>query len=74
MRLDLSNCDKPRDELVEVVRQWVVGKNADLERKIIVGNLIDGKRYEPLAEELGISVSTVQRAVKKHQRRVTEHF
>lgn len=43
---------------------WV---HNERDRKILKRVLLDGIHYEALAEELGISVSTVKRAMDKHE-------
>lgn len=74
MKIDISNSDKSRDELVHIVEQWIVGKDAERDRKVIVRSIIDGICYEPLAEELELSVSTIKRIVKKRAHKVLQHM
>ena len=74
MKLDISEIDKSRDELVAIVFQWVVGKNAERDRQVIIRSIIDGISYEPLAEEMNLSVSTVKRIIKKRSHQVLTHF
>lgn len=74
LRYDISKLDKSRDELVEIVNQWVVGTNAERDRKVIIRSIIDGICYEPLAEEMDLSVSTVKRIVKKRAHKVLIHM
>ena len=44
--------------------------HSERDRKILKRRLIDGICFEPLAEELDMSVSQIKRIVYKHERRI----
>lgn len=73
MKVDLSDCGKSRDEVVHIIEQWVIGPNAERDRRILVRALVDGVPYEPLEEELQVSVSTIKRVISKNAYRVLKH-
>ena len=74
MKIDISQINRSRDEVVSIIEQWIIGKNAERDRKIVVMSLVDGKCYETIAEIIGVSVSTVKRTMKKHKNRVLKHL
>ena len=44
--------------------------HSDRDRKILRRRFVDGVRFEPLAEEFGISVTQAKRIVYKGQKRI----
>jgi len=55
--------DISRSEIDFAIDEWIVGKNAERDRRIVRRRLIDGVTFERLAEEAEISVSQVKRIV-----------
>lgn len=49
----------------ERIREYIIGKNAERDRKILHRRLVDGIVFEKLAEEFGLSVTQVKRIVYK---------
>ena len=58
--------DYSRSELETAINEWIVGKNAERDRRIIYRRLIDGICFEPLAEEFELSVTHTWKIVKKN--------
>ena len=56
-----------------LIDEWIVGKNAERDRKILKRRLIDGVRYEPLAEEFELSVRQVKNIVYKGESIIFKH-
>ena len=44
------------------------------DRRIMKRRMIDGCCYEPLAEEMGMSVSQIKRIVHKHEYTIFDHI
>ena len=57
--------DLSRTEIEFAIDEWIIGKNAERDRKVIRRRLIDGITFERLAEEQELSVSQVKRIVWK---------
>lgn len=55
MKLDMS-----RDEIETLIDTWILNER---DRNVTHRRLIDGVRFEPLAEEFGLSVTQVKRIV-----------
>ena len=66
--------DYSRTEIEAAINEFIVGKNAERNRKIIYRRLIDGICYEPLAEEFGMSVRQIQNIVYKSQEQIFKHL
>lgn len=73
-RYDIENSVKSRKEIEEIFCQWIIGKNAERDRKILIRSLLDGICYEPLAEEFGLSVSQIKRILDKRFNRVCKYL
>ena len=54
-----------RSELDKLIDEWVLGRNAERDRKILRRRLFDGITYERLAEEFDLSVRQVKNIVYK---------
>lgn len=61
-------------DIRRAINQWVVGKNAERNRKILKRRLIDGICYEPLAEEFNLSVRHVKEIVYKYEYVIFKHI
>ena len=57
---------KSRIEWVYIISEWVLGRNAQRDRDILIRCVVDGSiSYEAIAEEYEISKRQVDRIVKK---------
>lgn len=54
-----------RSELDKLIDEWILGRNAERDRKILKRRLFDGITYERLAEEFDLSVRQVKNIVYK---------
>lgn len=63
-----------RSELIRLINQWIIGSNAERNRKIIKRRLIDGICFEPLAEEFGLSVRYIKSVVYKCEDKIFRHI
>ena len=61
-------------DIRRAINQWVVGNNAERNRKILKRRLIDGICYEPLAEEFNLSVRHVKEIVYKYEYVIFKHI
>ena len=66
--------DYSRSELEAAINEWIVGKNAERDRRILYRRLIDGICFEPLAEEFDMSVRQIQNIVYKSQEKIFRHL
>lgn len=66
--------DYSRSELEAAINEWIVGKNAERDRRIIYRRLIDGICFEPLADEFDMPVRQIQNIVYKSQEKVFKHL
>ena len=63
-----------RSQLENLIDEWIVGKNAERNRKILKRRYIDGVKYEDLADEFELSVRQVKNIVYKSERRLLIHI
>ena len=54
-----------------LIDEWVLN---DRNRRILKRRLIDGIRFEPLAEEFDLSVRQIKNIVYKEQERIFKHL
>ena len=54
-----------RTEIEYLIDEWIVGRNAERNRRILKRRLIDGILFEALAEEFDLSVTQVKTIVYK---------
>lgn len=66
--------DYSRTQIENAIEEWIVGKNAERDRKILKRRLIDGICYEPLAEEFELSVPQVKRIIYKGEEKIFKHI
>lgn len=59
-----------RSEIEFLVDEWIVGKNAERNRKILKRRLLDGIKYEALAEEFDLSVRQTKNIIYKAEERL----
>ena len=66
--------DLSRTEIEIAIDEWIIGKNAERDRKVLRRRLIDGVTFERLAEEQELSVSQVKRIVWKNAEIIFRHL
>lgn len=66
--------DYSRTELEAAINEYIVGRNAERDRKVIYRRLIDGICYEPLAEEFDLSVRQIKRIVYRCEEIIFRHI
>ena len=62
------------DSLFVAIEEWIIGKNAERDRKVLRRRLIDGVTFERLAEEQELSVSQVKRIIWKNAEIIFRHL
>lgn len=62
--------DISRSALEMMIDEWIIGKDAERNRKILKRRLIDGITFEALAEEFDLSVQRTKAIVYKGQNRL----
>ena len=66
--------DLSRTEIESAIDEWIIGKNAERDRKVLRRRLIDGVTFEKLAEEQELSVSQVKRIIWKNAEIIFRHL
>jgi hypothetical protein len=63
-----------RSEWVNIINEWVLGRNAQRDRDILIRCVVDGSiTYERIAEEYAIEKRQVDRIVKKRINELVPH-
>jgi hypothetical protein len=63
-----------RSEWVNIINEWVLGRNAQRDRDILIRCVVDGSiTYEKIAEEYAIEKRQVDRIVKKRINELVPH-
>lgn len=69
--------DLSSSQIRHLIDEWIVGRNAERDRKIIKRRLIDGITYERLADEFwddyGLSVRQIKNIVYKSEIKIFSH-
>ena len=68
-KVDLS--DVKNSDIANAIDEWI---HSERDRKILKRRLIDGICYEPLAEEMGMSVVQIKRIVSKAEAQLFKHI
>ena len=64
-----------RSEWVNIINEWVLGRNAQRDRDILIRCIVDGSiTYERIAEEYAIEKRQVDRIVKKRNNELISHI
>lgn len=63
-----------RSELDRLIDEWIIGRNAERDRKILRRRLFDGVTYDRLAEEFDLSVRQVKNIVYKGEDKLYRHI
>lgn len=64
----------PRSEIEKLINEWIIGKNAERNRKILRRRLFDGVCFEALAEEFDLSVRQVKNIVYTSERKIFRYL
>ena len=70
----MTTPDISRTDLETLIREWIIGKNAERDRAIISRRLFDGITYERLAEEFDLSPRQTRTIVHNCEIRIFKHF
>lgn len=70
----MKDLNLSRSELEYLIDEWIIGRNAERDRKILKRRLLDRICYEPLAEEFNLSVQQIKNIVYKSQNKLFKHF
>lgn len=57
-----------------LIDEWIIGRNAERDRKILKRRLVDGLTYEQLAEEFDMSVRQIANIIYKRQDILFKHM
>ena len=66
--------DISRSELEHLIDEWIIGRKAERDRKIMKRRLIDGVIFDDLAEEFELSVRQTKNIVYKCEERLFKHI
>lgn len=72
--MNLDKYDLSRSEWERLIDEWIVGRNAERNRKILKRRLLDGVTYERLAEEFDMSTQNICSIIYKCQDKVSKHL
>lgn len=56
-----------RSEIDGLIDEWIIGRNAERDRKILKRRLLDGITFDRLAEEFDLSVRQVKNIVYRRE-------
>lgn len=70
-----------RSDIIDAINEWVIGRNGERDREILIYRLIDGLTYEQIATRYQerhpnepLSVDTIKRAIYKREPQLFKHF
>lgn len=66
--------DVPPDRLESVIRDWVRGRNAERNRRIVSDRLFNGITFEKLAEKHDMSVRQIKKIIYKYEMIIQSHL
>ena len=70
----LADLEISAAQYTALIDEWIVGRNAERNRKILKRRLIDGIAFEPLAEEFDLSDRQVKTIVYKAMNVLIKHI
>ena len=70
----VSASDMSRDDWENLIDQYIIGRNAERNKKIIKRRLLDGIRYEPLSEEFDLSVRQTKKIVYEAEKKLLKYL
>lgn len=66
--------DLSRSEIEELIHEWIIGRNAERDRRILTRRWVDGITYDSLACEFDLSVRQVKNIVHRSEIKVIKHI
>lgn len=63
-----------RSQLQAVIDEWIIGRNAERDRRIISRRLLDGITIERLAEEVDLSPRQTREIIHKCEAKLIRHL
>ena len=66
--------DISRTDIETLMREWMIGPNAQRDRAILSRRLFDGITFEKLAEEFDLSVRHTKQIVYDAERKIFRHI
>ena len=63
-----------RTDIIIAMQEWVIGQNAERNRKILARRLIDGIGFEKLEEEFGLTERQIKNIVYKYNNIIFKHI
>jgi len=63
-----------KDDVIEAMEQWIMGRNAERNRAIFYDHLFRGLTYEQIAEAYEMSSRQIQNVIRSCERIVFSHF
>lgn len=63
-----------RTQLSNLIDEWIIGRNAERNRRILKLRLLDGVVYEKLAELEDMSVRQIKNIVYKGETKIFKHL
>lgn len=57
-----------------LIDEWIIGRNAERDRKILKRRLLDGITYDRLAEEFDLSVRQLKNIIYRAEDRLFSHI
>ena len=67
----IENFDISRSEWENLIDEWIFD---EIHRKMLKRNLLDGRKYEQIAEQFGMSSRQVARLIPKLQDKLFKHI
>jgi len=72
--MNLQNDSLSRSDWSVLIDEWIIGRNAERDRRILKRRLLDGLTYERLAEEFDMSVRQIKNIVYKGTSKLSGHL
>ena len=63
-----------RSQVEDLINEWIIGRNAERDRRILKRRWIDGIKYESLACEFDLSVRQIKNIVHRSEIKVVKHI
>lgn len=63
-----------KSQIDALINEWIIGKNAERDRKILRRRLFDGLTFELIALEFDMSVRQIKNIVYKGERKIFSHL
>lgn len=63
-----------KSEIIRRIDEMIIGRNAMRNRKILISRLVDGLKYDELAERYELSIRQVQNVVHKWEKIILDSF